>query len=279
MHRRWLINLLLLSLVAGLLLFMLLQPEPDHSASTSLTALKPDAIHTIRIKRRNNKTVVLKRGKSGWRLVAPQAARSHTRNVTRLLQISSAAARPIGVIDSRNRAKFGLDKPLATLWLNDTEIRFGAAHPLNNLQYVGVQNKVNLISLNNFYVIANPLTALLSPRLLAANERPVDFRFPAHRLWLVQGQWRRQPTGEKTGPTSLARWVQDWRQATAQSVKPYAGKPAIDRVTITVADDKTGKRVALKFDVLAYRPAFILHRRDERLEYRFPAEIGRRLMP
>ena len=279
MHRRWLSNLLLLSMVAGLLLFMLLRPEPDHSASTSLTTLEPDTIHTIQIRRRNNKAVVLKRGNAGWRLVAPQAARSHARNVARVLQISSAAARPIGVIDSRNRAKFGLDKPLATLWLNDTEIRFGAAHPLNNLQYVSVQSKVALISLNHFHIIANPLTALLSPRLLAANERPVDFRFPAHHLWLVQGQWRRQPAGEKAGPRSLARWVQDWRQATAQSVKPYAGKPAIDRVTITVADDKTGKQVTLKFDVLAYRPAFILHRRDERLEYRIPVEIGRRLMP
>mgnify|MGYP006375554001 FL=1 len=49
-----------------------------------------------------------------------------------------------------------------------------------------------------------------------------------------------------------------------------------ERVTLTLADGDQQR--VIEFGVLAYKPEFILYRKDENLEYSFPEETGTRLL-
>ena len=278
MQRRWLINLLLLLAVAGLALFMWWQPGLTPDPSQRLTTIDLDSILTIRIERPNQKPVVLKKDDRGWRLHAPISARGNPENINRVLQIAAAPARPVANGQGWKASRYGLARPRARLWFNDRELRFGTIHPLNNLLYVGVGNRVALIGLHHFHVIASPLTALASPHLLDRGLRPVAFQFPRQRLILRRGRWRWQPPAKSAGPARAAQLQRGWQTARALSVKPYSGKPAIDRLMVT-AVDANGRQTRLKFEVISYQPVFILHRRDEGLEYRFPVTATKRLIP
>jgi hypothetical protein len=173
--------------------------------------------------------------------------------------------------------KYGLDHPLATLFLNDSEIRFGGMHPLNNQLYVLHAGQVQLIPASVLRAASAPLDDFLSTGLIEEKTKLLAFTFPAFGLKQnEQGAWARTPELKGLGSDQVNRFVDEWRFARALSVVPYAGKPAKERITLTVADGD--RQRVIEFSVIAYKPEFILHRKDENLEYQFPGETGARLL-
>ena len=178
---------------------------------------------------------------------------------------------------STELVKYGLDQPLATLFLNDAEIRFGGMHPLDNQLYVLHDGQVQLIPASVLRAVSAPLTDYFSTSLIEDKARLLAFRFPAFGLKQnEQGAWTRAPELKDLGSDQLNRFVDEWRHARALSTTTYSGKPVKERVALTLADGD--RQRIIEFGVLAYKPEFILYRKDENLEYSFPEETGTRLM-
>jgi hypothetical protein len=278
MKNRWLLNLGLALLVAALLLIAIYRPGAHKQpAGTPLTALAADSVQRIRLLRPKQPELVLEKTGEHWTLAAPRKARANEFRVNELLRLATAPVTTRFSAAPAEYGKYGLDQPLATLFLNDAEIRFGGMHPLNNQLYVLHAGQVQLIPTSVFRAVTAPLNNFLNTSLLEDKTRPLAFKFPAFGLKQnEQGAWVRTPELKGLGSDQVNRFVDEWRYARALSVAAHAGRPAKERVLLTVADGDRHR--VIEFGIIAYKPEFILLRKDENLEYQFPEETGARLL-
>ena len=281
MKKRWLLNLILIIVIILIVAFLLLRPATKPIPRVLLPKVVLQELTDIRILRRNHQQVVLHKVGTKWKVIKPVKARTNHHNVTRLLQIAQAQTSP--EIASANKGKlkqYGLEQPQAQLWFNKERVDFGSPHPLNNQQYVRVKDNIYLIPAGYFRVIANPLNNMLDPRLLEDECRPSAFYLPGMVMQQQQGRWHIQPLRKNISADRINQFVKEWRYASALSVGLYSGKGMRDRVRLVCrtnnAVEKRGRHIAI--EVLQYKPQLILHRRDNGLEYRFPAELAKRLL-
>jgi len=278
MKNRWLLNIGLILLVGTLVLLVLYKPGTRKEAEgTPLTALTADAIQRVRLVRPKQPEIVLEKNGEDWRLTAPRRARANSFRVNELLRLAATRVNTRFPAAPTELGKYGLDQPLATLFLNDAEIRFGSMHPLDNQLYVLHDGQVQLIPTSVFRAVSAPLPDFLSTSLIEDKAKLLAFKFPAFGLnQNEQGAWTRTPELKGLGSDQVNRFVDEWRHARALSTAPYSGKPVKERVTLTLADGSQQR--VIEFGVLAYKPEFILYRKDENLEYSFPEETGTRLL-
>jgi hypothetical protein len=278
MKNRWLLNFGLAVLVGVLILLALYKPgakrEPEGAP---LTALSVEAIQRIRLLHPKQPEIVLEKSAEDWRMTAPRAARANSFRVNELLRLAATRVSTRFPATPAELGKYGLDNPLATLFLNDTEIRFGGMHPLDNQLYVLHDGQVQLIPSAVFRAVSAPFNDFLSTSLIEDKTKVLALKFPAFSLKQnEQGAWVRTPELKNLGSDQVNRFVDEWRYARALSVAPYAGKPIIEHVILTVADGDQQRTI--EFGVLAHKPEFVVTRKDENLEYSFPEETGTRLM-
>jgi hypothetical protein len=278
MKNRWLLNVGLALLVGALILVALYKPgakkEPE---GTPLTALNADAIQRIRLAHPKQPDIVLEKHGEEWRLTAPRAARANSFRVNELAQLATTRVSTHFPAVPAELGKFGLDNPLATLFLNDAEIRFGGMHPLNNQLYVLHAGQVQLIPAAALRAASAPLNDFLSTSLIEDKTKVLALKLPAFNLKQnEQGAWVRTPELKNLGSDQVNRFVDEWLYARALSVAPYSGKAAKEHVTLIVADGD--KQRVIEIGVLARKPEFVVTRQDENLEYTFPEETGTRLM-
>jgi len=278
MKNRWLLNIGLALLVGALILLVLYRPGTGKEAqSTPLTAIPVDAVQRIKLVRPKQPEIVLEKIGGHWRLHAPRKARANSFRANELLSLAAMRVSTRFPATPAELGKYGLDQPLATLFLNDAEIRFGGMHPLDNQLYVLHDGQVQLVPASVLRAVSAPPNDFLDTSPIDDNAKPLAFKFPAFSLKQnEQGAWVRTPELKGLGSDQVNRFVEEWRHARALSAAPYSGKPVKARVTVTLADGDRER--VIEFGVLADKPEFILYRKDEKLEYSFPEETGSRLM-
>lgn len=300
MRKRWLLNLALVAFIVALALLVKYQPgahkDDAIAAGPPLTQLDATQVTQVRLLRPNQESIALVREDGDWRLTQPLKARADRFRIDGLLQLASAQTE--ATLPSDDLAKFGLDQPQATVWLNDTEIRLGNRHSLNEQQYVWTDNKVMLISAASTRGVASKPTDFLSTALLEKNRKPVAFTLPKFSLELQDGTWKRRPEIKDLSSDRINAFVEEWRHARALSVSRHGSQAAKQKILIGYIEqgaDETArapvasasanvnavtpaKRHTLEIGIVSLKPEFVLHRADEGLDYHFPPDIGDRLL-
>ncbi len=280
MRSRWLLNLLLATVVVALGLLAYFRPHGDASVGPRLTALTPETVTRIRIERVRHEPMQLEKAADGWRMLAPLRARANQFNIDSLLRVTTTTSSFQAPVDAAGLAQYGLDKPGVRLQLNDEEILIGAQHPLRQQHYVRYHEHVHLIPSYPLGSVFLDYNAFLDSQLLEDGRKLSALRLPAFRLVLKDGLWRRDPPPPKNAPAvsqdRLNEIVAEWENARAFAVQRRSAKTPIAQIDL--AFDQNGKHGSLTLDILAYRPELIIARRDEGLEYHFPEEIGKRLL-
>ncbi len=280
MRSRWLLNLGLVVLVALLAVFALNKRDTDDDRIL-LTAIDLDSVKTVRLQHGDDKPIVIGQQLDKWVLLAPEPARANQFKIRNLLRLAAAVSERQFAAESSSLGKYGLDKPVARLWLDDQVIHIGARHPLKNSRYVLYKDAVHLISAHYFDSRAYGYVDLISPRLFADHRRPVVLELPQLRLQRNDGTWTIEPEDESLAADGINDFVEQWRNVRALTVVRYAGGPVVDRVHVTFAADEGATdqtRDQLELGILSYEPDFVLYRQDENLEYRFTEDIGKRLL-
>ena len=276
MQRRWLVNLLLAALAAGLAAIAILRPGQEAPEETPpLTAIDKAAVKEIRIERPGRPAIKLERMDGGWRLVQPFAARADGYRVDGLLAVAAAESLRRLPADEDKLARYGLDKPAATLWLDDQALRFGGRHPIAYRRYVLYDGRIHLISASHYRRLEGKPEDWVDTRVLG-DARPVAFAFPDFRLVLKEDGWHREPADPALGADALTTFVDEWRHARALRVTRHQGKPRGRTLTVTV--DRDGGKAGIRLRIAARRPELVLHREDEGLDYHFAAEQADRLL-
>ncbi len=272
MKSRLLLNLALAALVVMLALLVWLKPKPMAQTEFKLSTLASASISRIVIEKPGQPAIVLQKNPAGWRLSAPFQARAEGRTVGRLLE--TLAATSLQRFPATDLGRFQLDQPLLRLTLNDQEFSFGTQNTLTGEVYIATRGSVYLVAPS---YLANALKMpadFAAQAFLAEDEKPVGFEFANLKLSRnSDGKWSVSPARPDWSQDDINRWVDEWRNASSLVTQPYDGTPPQESFTLRLAN---GKLIPCK--ILRREPELVILREDEKLQYHFPAEIGKRLL-
>jgi hypothetical protein len=277
LRQRWLLNAGLV-VVIGLLAWLVLQRNgrEQDAAGPPLTTLAAGSITQVRLERPDHPAIALEKTGSAWMLTEPLRARANPFNVESLLRILSAPGATRFPATGQDPAKFGLDQPRSRVRYGDTEIAFGALHPLNDRIYVLLGSEIVLIPAHYLASAVYPYTNFIDSRLFEDQRKLTAIKLSEFTLAQQDGAWRKQPPDDKLTSDRLNEFAAEWQNARALGVEKYSGREILDRIEISsVLDGKTEKLV---LGILAYKPDFVLYRSDENLEYHFTEDTGKRLL-
>ena len=253
MKSRLVLNLALAALLLGLGLFAWFHSKTAPQPAYHLSAQAPATATRIVLSRPGQPELKLEKGPSGWQLTAPFTARADTPAVERLLTLLAAtSARRFPADDP---ARFGLDQPMLRLAINNQEFIFGTQQPITGEQYVATGGSVYLVASRYLADALQPATVLASRHLFGHDEIPAGIEL----------------AGAENAPPK--QWLQSWREATSLVTQPYAGTRPLEQIRVRLASGAT-----LTMSILQREPELVLLRADEKLQYHFPAETGKRLL-
>src|SRR3989344_1678159 len=277
LKRRWLLNAGLLALIAALAWIVVQRSgQQKEFPAPPLTGLTAAGVAHVRIERPEQPAIAIEKTGNEWKLTAPLPARANRLNVETLLRVLSAPAETRFPAVAAEPPQYGLEKPSARVWLENEEIAFGALHPLKNQIYVLHNNAVALIPGYHLSAATYPYTNFIDSRLFEEDRKLTSLKLPGFMLSLKDGVWRRQPVDKRLTSDRINDFASEWQNARALSVDKYSGKESTGRIDITSI--RNGENEKLPLGILAYKPDFILHRRDETLEYHSTEATGKRLL-
>lgn len=272
MKSRIFLNLALAALVAVLILLVWLKPKPMAQAEFKLSTLTSASVNRIAIDKPGQPAIVLQKNPDGWRLSAPFQARTDSAAVGRLLEILAASS--LQRFPATDLGRFQLDQPLLRLTLNDQEFSFGTQNTLTGEIYVATNGGIHPVA-PSYLAYAMKIPEDFAARaFLAEEEKLAGFEFADLKLSQnSEGKWSASPARRDWSQDDINRWADEWRHASSLVTQPYDGTPAQGSFTLRLGD---GKLIPCK--ILRRDPDLVLLREDEKLQYHFPAEIGKRLL-
>lgn len=285
MKNRWLLNLVMLCVVAGLVSFLYLRPKQaaEQDNTYEVSDYKLAEFNAIRVEFPTKAAVTFAKVDGFWRLTAPNQTRADQAAVQRILSI--IAAKTKDKIVSTDLEKFGLNNPSLKLKLyrdksDVEEFAFGTHNPVTDEQYVLHRNAIYLIS--NVYgeYASTQVIELVDKAPLKPTEKVAGFDFSRLEQWeasrlnvdLVDGQWKVSIATAKPQQNELNEWLDySWVHTLAKEVEFYTPdhKATYPSFEVKLAD---GKKI--HFDKMQESPELLLGRPDEGLIYHFAPDVG-----
>ena len=276
MTRQWALNLFLLLAILALVGIAFFQPGlVKKSAPHRLTDIDTLKVLKIRITRSPDDVVELTKNGQQWMLDKPLHARASDFIVSNVLEIArTASLNQLTYEAGQDAGKYGFDTPKVILQFDNDSVVFGDTNPLNQQQYVLYRDQVHMISPSAIWAVTHKATEFLDKRLLEFTEAPVAIYFnDGRKLELKNGIWVLQPKIKSLPTDALTRLVNEWRYAGATEVQPYKGAPLHGVIRVVYKDKKS-----IELGIVSRSPDLILLRKDENLQYYFPASAAGRLL-
>jgi Domain of unknown function (DUF4340) len=286
MKKRWLLNLVMLALVAGLVAFLYLRPKAnnDEPLQHEVSALKLADFTAIKVESSAKVPTSFEKVDGLWHMTSPYKTRADQISVQRILAI--IAAKSNEKFPATDLAKYGLDKPELKLKLTKTtgieEFTFGTFNSVTEEQYLGYKDAVYLLSGSYAEAATTQAIELVEKTPLTKNEAKQIAGFDFSRLeqWqanalnveVTDGNWKTNEPKAKITQNEMNEWLDfSWKQAQAKQVELYVP----DHKTPYPSFDiklKDGKKV--HFDKISEAPDLLLGRPDEGIIYHFSNDVG-----
>jgi len=286
MKNRWLLNLIMLAVVAGLVTFLYMRPQANTGAPSQheVSTLKLGDFTSIKVEFPTKAPTTFEKVDGLWRMTAPYKTRADQISVQRILAI--IAAKSTEKFPATDLTKFGFDHPLLKLkFINSMgteEFVFGTFNPVTEEQYVTYKDAVYLLPGSYSEAASTQAIELIDKNPLAKPEAKqiVGFDFSRLEQWvevrlnvdIVDGKWKVNVAKAKITQNEMNEWLDfSWKQTQSNSVELYtpdhnAGYPSFD------VKLKNGKTV--RFDKIQESPDLLLGRSDEGLMYHFNSDVG-----
>jgi hypothetical protein len=280
MRARWLVNLVLLLLVAGIVSFLYLRPAPENKAQKSyeLSTLKLSDFSKLSVEFPAKAPVVFEKIDGYWHIAQPYKARADQRSIQRILSI--VAATTTEKFPATDLVRFGLDHPVLKLKMNNEEFLFGTLNPVSGEQYVAYKDSVYLLATTYSEAASIQVVELIDKNPLKPTEKIAGFDFSRLEQWedirlnvdLVDGKWKVSAANAKPHQNDMNEWLDTtWVHASATSVEPYMPDR---KTTYPSFEVKLQDGSKVHFDKIQESPELLLGRPDEGMTYHFPQDIG-----
>jgi hypothetical protein len=271
MSRAGWLNALLAAAVVALGAFFHFRPTQDAAVEYPLSALKSQEARSLRIERAGTAPILLDRKQDAWFISAPFAARADASRVRQLLEI--VEARAAHRLPAGDRGRFGLEQPEVRIIVDGLPFSFGMVSEFTREQYVMSGDAVYAV--HPRYGAALPANAdqMVSRQLFGADESPVRIALRDFAVEQRDGKWMLAPGSADLSQDELLRWVDEWRLASALRVEPRSAARSQDEIKVQLKNAG-----GFTLGVLSREPELVLARSDEKLQYRFGAELAKRLL-
>ncbi|HCB12186.1 MAG TPA: hypothetical protein DEP36_01250 [Gammaproteobacteria bacterium] len=168
--RRWRVNLGLLILAGGLAALALLELDDGEHLPVvpSFLGASPVQIEHIEVLRLDQGMLAFVRRDGHWWMTAPSSGPANPVLLNQLLQeVTARCPRqyPAAQLDLK---ALSLDPPRLRLRLNEQEIRFGAAAPMDSLRYLQAGDIVHLCPNRLYRLLTSAAASFLAPPLKSA---------------------------------------------------------------------------------------------------------------
>ena len=286
MKKRWLLNLVMLALVAGLVAFLYLRPKAkiDAPLQHEVSSLKLADFTQVKVEFPAQAPTSFVKIDGLWRMTSPYKTRADQISVQRILAI--IAAKTLEKFPNTDLTKFGLDNPQLKLKLTkstgDEVFSFGTFNSVTEEQYVGYNNAVYLLPGSYAEAATTQAIELIDKTPLTKNEIKQIAGFDLSKLeqWqanalnidLYDGNWKTNDTKAKITQNEMNEWLDfSWKQAQAKQVELYLPDRKVAYPSFNVKL-KDGKKV--HFDKISEAPDLLLGRPDEGIMYHFSNDVG-----
>lgn len=285
MKNRWLLNVVMLTLVASLVAFLYLRPKSEVQSEPKyeLSHLKLAGIHAVKVEFPAKAPVSFEKVDGYWHMKAPYKARADQLSVQRILAVIAATSEH--KFPTTDLAKYGVDSPLVKVTLTRDEgeehFVYGTYNTVTNQQYVSYQDGVYLLDVAYSEAASTPPIEMVDKNMLAPSEikQVVGFDF-AHLDWqdtlsnvaIKNGQWSTKKAKAKLVQNDMNEWLEfSWKQNPAKLVETYTPDrhQEYPSFQVKLADGKT-----VRIEVLIESPNMRLARADEGLVYSFANDVG-----
>lgn len=280
MKKRWLINLVLLLLVASIAAFLYLRPEQQEQTEKryELSPLKLSDFSSLKVEFPTKAPVVFEKKDGYWYMQQPYQVRADQAMVQRILSI--VAATSMEKFPSSDLSQFGLENPKLKVTMGDEVFLFGTYNPVSSEQYVAYKDAVYMVEPAYSESAATQPLELISKHPFKPSEKIAGFDLSRLEQWedirlhvdLVDGQWKVSAAEAKPDANRMNEWLEMyWKKASASSVEPYTPdrKTTYPSVEVKLED---GSKV--HFDKMQESPELLLGRPDEGMLYHFPQDVG-----
>lgn len=280
MKARWLVNLVLLVLIAGIAAFIALRPKTEVQTATAyeLSSHKLADFSHISIESPTKAPLVFDKVDGYWRISKPYSARADQRLVQRVLSIVAAKSKEKFPAD--DLARFGLDNPKLKLKLDDEEFLFGTHNPVTEEQYIFYKDAVYMLPASYQENAQVQVVEFLDKNPLKPDETIVGFDFSHLEQWeetrlnvdLNNGKWTASAPQAKITQNEMNEWFESyWTHMSVQSVEPYTPDRKATPPSFEVKLKGGGK---VHFEKLQESPELLLGRPDEGMMYHITPDIG-----
>ena len=286
MKNRWILNLVMLAVVAGLVAFLYLRPKVNNDALSQheVSTLKLADFTAVKAEFSAKVPTSFEKVDGLWRMISPYKTRADQISVARILAI--IAAKSTEKFPATDLVKFGLDKPQLKLKLTkatgDEVFSFGTFNSVTEEQYVGYKDAVYLLSGSYAEAATTQPIELIEKTPLTKNEAKqiVGFDFSKLEQWqantlnvdIADGKWKTNEPKAKITQNEMNEWLDfSWKQAQAKQVELY--KPD-HKITYPSFDVKLKDGKKVHFDKIQEAPDLLLGRPDEGVMYHFSNDVG-----
>ncbi len=166
LSKRWIVNYILLALIAALLYAALgTELEPVNETPAGISELTARDIDTLEIET-GGKLIRLVSDGDTWVIEAPINWPAQQTNVQRLLAIVDLEADALGDAVGIDLAPLGLHQPVATLRFNGSELQFGTNNNIGARRYAMIDSKIYLLPDAHLPFISQGLAGVVDRHLL-----------------------------------------------------------------------------------------------------------------
>ncbi|HYD32943.1 MAG TPA: DUF4340 domain-containing protein [Methylophilaceae bacterium] len=280
MKKRWLINLVLLLLVAAIAIFLYARPKQEQQTEKSyeLSTLKLGDFSSLRVEFPSKAPVTFEKKDGYWYMQQPYQARADQAMVQRILSIVAATSKEKFPVS--DLSQFGLDNPALKVKMGNEEFLFGTYNPVSGEQYVAYKDAIYMVEPLYSESAATQPIELISKHPFKPGEKIAGFDLSRLEQWedirlhvdLVDGNWKISATEAKPEPDRMNEWLEVyWNKATANSVELYTPDR---KATYPSVEVKLQNGSKVHFDKLQESPELLLGRPDEGILYHFPQDVG-----
>ncbi len=286
MKKRWILNLIMLVIVAGLVSFLYLKPknEVEEKVTYEVSQLKLADINAVKVDFPAKAPVSFEKNDGYWYMSKPYKHRADQRSVQRILSI--IAAKSEYKLPATDLGKFGLENPLVRLTMQTTNgeelFSFGTYNSVTEEQYIAYKDQVYLLSGVYSEAASTQPIEMVDKNSLAPEEikQISGFDFSHLEQWesaglkvtLTNGKWEANIEAAKPVQNDLNEWLEfSWKQNPAKSVELYTPDRSKTYPSFKVMLEDGS---SIHFDKLMESPDLVLARPDEGLIYRYPNDVG-----
>jgi len=285
MKKRWLLNLVMLCVVAGLVTFLYVRPKKhiEEEPIYEISNYKLAEFNAVSVEFPTKAAVTFEKVNGFWRLTAPVKMRADQPSVQHIISIIAAKSKD--KIVATDLEKFGLNNtPVKHKLFRDKnnveEFAFGTHNPVTDEQYVLHRNNVYLVANGYSEAASTQLIELIDKAPLKPTEKVAGFDFSHLEQWqdsklqvdMNGGKWSTSIASAKPQQNEMNEWLDfSWIHNSAKSVDFYTPDR---KVTYPYFEIKLVDGTKVHFDKIQESPDLLLARPDEGLIYNFPSDAG-----